>query len=88
MNEEMHVIFAVDIAELAVAVCRVFRLVYNHSILRVEVPEAVFVGTLDLHLEGDEEMYGKAKKIVVEDTREMSREDEIGKGKKRRWNVK
>jgi len=69
----MHVIFAVDITELAVAVSRVFRLVCNHSILGVEVLEAIFVGTLDLHLEGEERLYGRMRKTVVEDEEKKKR---------------
>lgn len=55
MDKEMHIIFTVDIAGLAVTVCWIFGLVCYHSILGVEVLEAIFVGTFDLHLDGNEE---------------------------------
>jgi len=47
----MHVIFAVDITEFAIAVIGIFLLVCDHSTLGTEVLEAVLVGTLDLHLD-------------------------------------
>jgi hypothetical protein len=51
VDEEMHVIFAVDITEFAIVVIRIFLLMYDHRTVGFEVLEALLVGTLDLHLD-------------------------------------
>ena len=51
VDEEIQVIFTVDITEFAIAMSRVFLLVCDHSTLGTEVLVAVLVGTLDLHLD-------------------------------------
>ena len=53
MDEVVHVILAVDVAELAVGVARLFDFVADHLLLVVEVSVACLVGTLDSpHLGG------------------------------------
>ena len=51
MDEEKHVIFAINVAQIAVTVLWRLLLVSNHSLLRGEMLEAAFISALDLHLE-------------------------------------
>ena len=87
MNEKMHVILEVEIAEFAIAMVEVFDLVRDHSSLRVETFEAVLVGTLDLHLDQYErsqrlgkiegrrslDMEMRRKPLFMKETRRTSR---------------
>ena len=51
MDEHVHIILAVDIADLAVRMSRFFDLVPDHCLLSLEVLKAIFISALDLHLE-------------------------------------
>jgi hypothetical protein len=48
MDEEIHIVFAVDVAEFAVRMVWITHLVAYHGLLIGEMPVAIFVGALDL----------------------------------------
>ena len=52
MDEQVHIILTVDVADFAVGMSWLLDLVTDHRLLSLEVPKAILIGTLDLHLDG------------------------------------
>lgn len=52
MNQERHVILAVNIAAFAIEVIRIFNLVLDHRLLSLEGPITVVVGASELAVHG------------------------------------
>ena len=72
VDEVEHVVFAVNVADFAVRMVRIFDLVFLHLHLVVEVPEAILEGAFDLpHLEGECEL--DVKKWTARDNARLKR---------------